>query len=450
MVMRPKSGAFLSLSLAPVVMKTISPVRSTLWLILEKIVAMGLSLGVTLAVARHLAPSQFGQLSYLLALVGVVTPLSALGLNAIVTRELVRRPEQNDTIMGTALGLRVLGAGVVGAITALLSPWWVDAELIPLFALLLLGNMFTAGYVVDYWLQAHVASRYAALVRTSVLLLMSLLRLLAVLGDAPLSVFIALAALELTSQGLAFLLAYSRRSAGLRRLRWCRREALYLLRHSGWLLFSAFAAVIYLKIDQIMLGQMVSAQEVGLYAVAARLSEVWYFFPTALVVSYFPRLLQHRDQDSARYDRQLQQLNDLLFGCALIVAVLTQLLAKPVIELLFGAEYAPASQILVIHIWAGLFIFMRELLSKWLLAENLLRFSLFTQCCGAIINVAFNWVLIPRYGAVGAAVATVISYCAASYLALFCRRNTWGMARMMTRSILLPIRLLRYGRRLYD
>lgn len=427
-----------------------SPVRSTLWLVVEKIVAMGLSLVVTLLVARHLAPTQFGQFSYLLALVGVATPLSALGLNAIVTRELVQRPQQSHTIMGTALGLRLLGACIVGCITAVLAFWWVETPLRPWFLLLLLGNLFTAAYVVDYWLQARVANRDAALVRTCVLLFLSALRLLAVYLGAGLPWFIALSAVELACLGCAFILAYARRSDGLRYLRWCRREALHLLRHSWWLLFSAFAAIIYLKIDQIMLGQMVSPRELGLYAVAARLSEVWYFFPTAIVVSFFPRLLRHRAHDEAQYYRQLQQLNDLLFACALVVALLTQWVAEPLIALLFGAEYAPASQILIIHIWAGLFIFMRELLSKWLLAENLLRFSLFTQLSGAVVNVGLNLLLIPRYGAVGAAVATVISYCAASYLALFCRRNTWVMARMMTRSILLPIRLLRYGRRLYD
>ena len=106
---------------------------------------------------------------------------------------------------------------------------------------------------------------------------------------------------------------------------------------------------------------------------------------------------------------------------------------------------------LQIHIWAGVFIFMRALLSRWLLAEDLLRFSLVTHIAGAVMNVALNLMLIPRYGAIGAAVATVISYASAGWLALFLSARTRPMGRMMAKSLLLPLRwgdLSRYSRRL--
>jgi len=214
-------------------------------------------------------------------------------------------------------------------------------------------------------------------------------------------------------------------------------------------MLSGIAAIVYLKIDLVMLGQLSTNEQVGIYAVASRLSEVWYFFPVAIVSSFFPKLLAAKKHSIEQYDCDLQKLNDGLFGGALVIALLVVVVAGPIVVLLFGEAYQASANVLIIHIWAGVFIFMRALLSKWLLAENLLRFSLVTQLAGALLNVLANWLLIPEYGAIGAAVATVVSYAAASYLALFFHPKTWPMARIMNVSFLLPLRIMRKGKYLY-
>ncbi len=117
-----------------------------------------------------------------------------------------------------------------------------------------------------------------------------------------------------------------------------------------------------------------------------------------------------------------------------------QWLAAPLVSALFGAEYAAAAPVLALHIWAGVFIFMRALLSRWLVAEDLLRFSLVTHLAGAVINVVGNLILIPRHGPLGAAIATVVSYAVASWLALFASAATRPMAWKMARALLLPLR----------
>lgn len=83
---------------------------------------------------------------------------------------------------------------------------------------------------------------------------------------------------------------------------------------------SGFMSIIYLKIDQLMIGQMSGAKELGVYAVAARLSEVWYFFPVAIASSFFPQLLKKKDNTKS-YHQQLKALCSVLFWCALLVAI---------------------------------------------------------------------------------------------------------------------------------
>ena len=128
-----------------------------------------------------------------------------------------------------------------------------------------------------------------------------------------------------------------------------------------------------------------------------------------------------------------------------MVAVGVSLMAPWLVGLLFGPEFSASAAILAVHVWAGVFIFMRAAFSKWLIAEHLLIFSLVTQGAGALMNIGLNLVMIPVWGGIGAAWATVFSYATASYLALWLFPSTRPAAMMMTRAMTAPVRYARTG-----
>jgi PST family polysaccharide transporter len=139
-----------------------------------------------------------------------------------------------------------------------------------------------------------------------------------------------------------------------------------------------------------------------------------------------------------------QRMRMCLAAFALVataIAVFITIFAGPIVLTLFGEQYGGAAAILQIHIWGGIFIFQRAVASKWMIAEDLFMFSFVSHGVGALLNIVLNLVLIPHWGAIGSAVATVISYAGASYLFTFCSRRTWPMARMMTETMLLPLSL---------
>jgi O-antigen/teichoic acid export membrane protein len=191
-----------------------------------------------------------------------------------------------------------------------------------------------------------------------------------------------------------------------------------------------------------MLRWLVDAEEVGIYSVAAKLSEAWYFMPTAIVASLFPKLLELKKSDEGQFKKRLQQLFDMLYGIALALAILITFISGPVIDFLYGVEFSKAAVILSIHIWAGIFIFMRAAFSKWILVEDAITFSMFTQGAGALVNVLLNFVFIPMYTGTGAAIATIISYATASYFSLLFYKKTRPIFFMMTKSLLSPFRYL--------
>ena len=409
---------------------------------------MAINLFVTIVVARQLGPTVFGDLNYLLAILAFIAPISALGLNSLITKEIIDRHDDEKVILGTSVFIRLIGAIlslilVLGLMVFTNISRGYSTEL----TILAVANLFTTLYVFEFFIQAKMINHFVVKMRLFVVIVSSILKLYFAFNFPVITYFVCIAVLELFLISIGFIYIYHSYSKNLFKLECNFREAKYLFSKSGWLILSGIAAVIYLKLDQIMLGHLSTSAELGYYAVAARLSEVWYFIPTAIVASFFPSLIESKHSIGYRF--KLQKLNDFLFLSSISIAIITSLMSSYIVVLLYGHSYEKAGIILSIHIWAGIFIFMRALLSKWLINENLLKFSFISQTLGACTNIILNWLLIPKYGAIGAAYATVISYVAASYIALFFSRKTLLMASIITKSLLLPFRALIYRTSIY-
>ena len=174
---------------------------------------------------------------------------------------------------------------------------------------------------------------------------------------------------------------------------------------------------------------------------------MWYFVPTALASSVLPALLRARQHNAAEYARRQQQYYDLSAAVAYALSVPVALVAPWVVRVAYGAEFAAAGPILAVHIWSSVFVFLGVARGQWLVNEGLQKFYLGTTCAGAVANVALNLVLIPRWGGLGAAWATVVSYGLAAWLASYAHPAARATAAMQTRALLIPLRGWRYLRR---
>lgn len=417
------------------------------WLIAERVLSGVIALTVTAAVARHLEPAGFGVLSFALSTVLLFATLWTLGLSSLVVRELVRRPEQEMELLGTVMALRIAGGlvalGGVVLLTAVLGST-DETRLAAIILMLGVLSLYTFDGI-DFWLQAAVRSRYTVVARSGALVVASLLKLGLIAADAPVLAFVAATAIEYALAGVFLVLAYLR--LGGRPTRWRVRGTVArgLLLASWPLILSGVANAINLRADQLMLGVLRGAEDVGTYAAAARLSEVWYFIPTAIAASAFPAMVRAHAGDRPTFDRWMARLYDLVVALALPIAIVVSFLAVPLAGWLFGPAYAATGPILAIHVWAGPFIFLGAVLSRWLIVEDRLRFSLVRHAAGAAVNVALNLVLIPPLGGVGAAIATLVSYATASLGACFLYPPTRGQGRAMVVALLLPVRLVASG-----
>lgn len=196
--------------------------------------------------------------------------------------------------------------------------------------------------------------------------------------------------------------------------------------------------MIYMRIDQVMIKIMLDSDSVGNYAAAVKLSEALYFIPVAIGQSIFPAILSARDRGLNIYHKRLKEFYSMMIWIGILIALPVTFLSGIIINILYGSEYIMAGDVLAIHIWAAVFVFMGVASAKYLLAENLQKYTFFMRFFGCIINVVMNLILIPKYGIKGAAFSTVFSQCVASYLGYLISPKTYINFKLLTYSFILP------------
>jgi PST family polysaccharide transporter len=416
------------------------------WLSADKAITILSGLLVGVWVARYLGPEQLGTFSYAVAFVAIMTPFSQLGLRDIVIRNVVRTPVGKNEILGTSLVLQLLAGLFTILFTILLASTMNlgDNLTISLIAIISFGMLLQPfSNTTEYWFHSQVQAKYFVWSRNTVLIIIALLKVALILVGASLMAFAWATLLNAVLLSGAMMLAYSLTGERLVELKFRIERARELLKDSWPLLFASFAIMIYLRIDQIMLGQMVSKTELGYYSAAVRLSELWYFIPMALASSVFPSMIRSRQHiDVGVYHKRMQIFYDVIVGTSYLIVIPLVLLAKPLVMLLFGIEYAQSGSILMVHAWAFIFVSLGVARGHWLVAENLVRFSLWATVLGAIVNLAVNYLLIPKYAGLGAAWATVIAYCVSGYLSSLLSSRTWVAFKQSSLALLIPFRLI--------
>jgi O-antigen/teichoic acid export membrane protein len=200
-------------------------------------------------------------------------------------------------------------------------------------------------------------------------------------------------------------------------------RARFYLASAAPLAFSSLLASIYMRIDQVMLHNMVNDSTLGQYVAAVRVSEMFEMLPAALIASLVPILsISAKDHKAfhAYLDRTLRYF--LVLACAICVFITTG--AGLIVTLLYGKQFAAATPLLAVLIWSEVSTFFGTVMVAAMVARNLQRYLLLPTAVGALSNVALNLYLIPRYAALGAAWATLISYSLAWFVVLLAFRQT--------------------------
>jgi PST family polysaccharide transporter len=379
-------------------------------------VAIGLFVGVWFA--RYLGPEKFGIFNYAIAFITLANTISSLGLKDTIIRELVQKPETTRTVLGTSFAmLFVSGIATWAAIVIIVSFLYTSDPVVQsLIAIIGITLIINAKNPIRYLFESKVDLPKIIWIESGFFFISSLVKIALIVAEAPILPFAMLIAFESIAIAICFILLYQRSSTFNSKLRFEKDTAVKLLNDSWPLMVSSVSVMIYMRIDQIMIGNMIDASAVGIYSASLRISELWHIIPVIICSSVFPSILRAKQKNIALYNVRIQKLLNFLATVSVVIAIIITFTASWIIESLYGNSYSDAATILTLHIWSGIFVFIGVAGSRWYLAEDLQKLILYRSVCAAIVNVILNFYLIPIYGNVGAAIATLISMALSGYI----------------------------------
>ncbi|NJE49561.1 flippase [Thermococcus sp. 9N3] len=392
-------------------------IKNAGWLFGAKIIANLLSYGIIVLLSRTLGPTGLGQYSFIFYYIGLLGIFSDLGVGYYFMREVARDRKRLQELLPDVLGFKVVLAVfnflVITGITFFLpKPSWLKllvvlagAEAMLTWISYLFVNIMYAHEVTKYDAIAQIVERFWAFF----------------VGGTVLWKF-----KELSPFIIALLTGYVIRELlriklGMRfvdelKIRFKPEKWVSLLKKSYPFWFIGLFTMIYYRTDTVMLSLMRGDYETGIYRAAFTLIEVSLFIPNIVVATTMPSMARLWNEDKKTLEVLFRKSFQMLLALGIAGTGGYYIFARLGILIVFGNKFLPSVPILRILAIAIPFMFLNSLMGSYMNATG--RELMFTKITGftALLNVVLNYVLISHYGAIGAAMATVVSQGTASVL----------------------------------
>ncbi len=384
---------------------------NTLWMFGVRFCLLAVNFFVSIWVARHLGPTNYGLFNYVVSFGGLFAFFSGFGIDAILGRELLNNFERRSLILGNAIALYAVSSIFIVLfmnITAAFSdPDPYTQYLIFIFSLTFI---FQPVSTLNVFFQATVKAKTLSVIQFIVSVFSAILKIIGILSGFFVAWFVLVILVESTLSTLITGYTFFRSGEKIS-FKLDREISSQLLTYGLPFMLSVVATGVYMKIDQVMLKHMLGVAETGIYSVAVKLTEVWYMIPNLITASVFPAIINSRRVSLDIYYNRLQKLLWLMFITAVAIILPLIFLAEPMISMLFGPDFQSASKPFIIYVWSSIPTFLLPALTAYMTAEHRGTTLLFISCIGSLINIALNLILIPRFGITGSAIATLIAYC---------------------------------------
>ena len=383
---------------------------NSVWMIIQHMYSMLTSLIIVALIARHLGPSDYGLINYCASVITIFTTLAGLGLENLIVSEIIRNPDREGGYLGTALVMRLASSFIsyplILALIAALNPG--NNTLLLVAAFQALGMVFQSYDVLVYWFRLKLKMKYVSVALICAITVASLLRVILLVNKATVEWFALAISVQVFVAGLLITAFFLTKKDV--RLKVNSNDAKALLRISYNCIISSMSIVIYMEADKIILENMTDSAHVGIYSAAVLMATCWQFIPNALIDSSRPVILEKR---KISYEEYIDQFKLIMGGVNLmsfVFALLMTCLGWVVIYVIYGIEYLVAFIPLIILSWASFIGVSGYTRTIWITGESLYKYEKYYAVSAAILNIVLDIVFIWKFGIVGAAVATLITY----------------------------------------
>lgn len=385
--------------------------KNVFWGLAEKTLLLISGLFVYARVASYLGTEIFGQFNYVLGVYNIFLPLASLGLSNIVVAKLLEKNVEKGKILGTAAFMRLIGA-IIAMIGNAIFLYLADGNLVFVMLSLLMSwsYIFSSLQVIDEYFQSELQSREISIIRMIVYVILIVFKLLAIYLSADLKIFLFIYSLEFVLTMLGSLILYIKKYKNFKGWGVDMKIAKILFLALLPILITLVADTFYTRYAVVVIKEVLSFSEVGVYSVAAKLGEIWYFLPVTICIALFPKITKVYNQDKVHYKRILPSFYSILFIIPLLIILGTLLFIDPFMQLMFDPSYIKSIPIFSVYVFIGIFISLKTLNQRIYILENIQRYLIFFSIVSSAISLVLFYILIPKYGAVGAPIAMIISH----------------------------------------
>lgn len=385
-------------------------IGNTGWLLFDRIIRIVIGLTIGAWVARYLGPSQFGELAYVLSFIAFFQIIADLQADGFIVRDIAQERGDVSVILGTALWLRsILGIVAWACASGLMLLFHPQDQQLFWLTVIIGGSMvFRAFDTIDLWFQSQSQSKRTVFTKLIAYFFSNGIKVFLLLNKAPLEAFAGVICLEGAATALGLVIAYKRFPT---KNRWKVsfgqvKSLLYLC----WpFMISSFMITIFMRIDQIMLKEILGEKAVGLYAAAIPISQVWSVIPSMLATSLAPFVARKMAQDEQKYEEYIVTIFRFFALFAVTVAIMTSFASPWIIKILYGPEYEFSAVILSAHVFVNIFIFQGIAQDLWIVNKTVRSVTLVSSIIAAVIGIVLNLKLIKILGPLGAVYSTIFT-----------------------------------------
>ena len=384
-------------------------IKNAGWIIGCKIAQSALSLVINMISARFLGPSNYGLITYVASIVAFLLPIMQLGLSKTLVMDLIERPNKEGTVLGTAFAMNIVSA--LACMTAVYGYLCIVDSNEPTTILVgfiySISLIFQATEIFNYWFQAKLLSKYVSIASLIAYVVVACYKIYLLVNGKSVVWFALSNSIDFAIISVILFVVYQKK--GNQRLSISFKLGKEMLKRSKHYILSAMMVTIFQQTDRIMLKQILNETETGYYSAAITCVGVTAFIFQAIIDSFRPEILEAKKKKSKNYESDVSMLYCVITYLALIQCVVMTVCAKPIVLILYGSKYINSITPLQIAVWFSTFSYYGAVRNIWILAENKQRYLWIINLSGAILNVVLNAILIPFFGASGAASASLVT-----------------------------------------
>lgn len=379
------------------------------WIVGCKILQSIIQLVVGMLTARYLGPENYGLIDYAASITAFASPVMQLGLQSILVQEYINSPEKEGEIIGTHLAMNVASAVAciigISSFAAVANP--NSIETITVCALYSTSLLFQAMDMMQYWFQAKLLSKYSSIAMLCAYVLVSVYKILLLILKKNVYWFAVSHSVEYAAIALFLLVAYRR--VGSKKLKFSMQLSKEMFSKSKYYIVAMVMVALYNRMGNIFLKQFFGDAENGYYAAAVTCTGMTMFVFLAIIDTARPVVLESKKISREIFDKNVSKVYSLIIWLSFGQSAMFTLLAEPIIRILYGNAYTPAIAVLRILVWSTAFSYIGYVRNIWILGEEKHSVLWKINLSGAVSSVVFNVILIARWGACGAAVATILT-----------------------------------------